>query len=208
MYADGSLREYLTALASGEPEPGGGSAAACVSAIAAALGSMVCHFTVGRSAFVAQDAEMRALLRRFDEIREAAASLVDEDAAAYRSYSAARALPRSTDAERLARESAIQAALGDAARVPLRIAVLAADILALCEPLAERGNPRLVSDVGVAALCAEAGLRSALINVRVNLPTLKDDQLRAECDSVISRLMSGTRDLPRRITEAIDRRQS
>ncbi|MBM4417228.1 MAG: cyclodeaminase/cyclohydrolase family protein [Chloroflexi bacterium] len=208
MYADGSLREYLAALASDAPEPGGGSAAACVSALAAALGSMVCHFTVGRSAFAAQDAEMRALLRRLDEIRGAAVDLVDQDAAAYRAYGAARALPRATDAERLARDSAIQAALSDAVRVPLRIAVLAADALALCEPLAERGNPRLLSDVGVAALCAEAGLRSALINVRVNLPALKDDKLRAECDAVMSRLVSGTRDLPRRLTEAIDRRQS
>ena len=116
---------------------------------------------------------MRALLARADTIRGELLDLVERDAEAYQAVVDAQARPKEPPAQAAEREAAVQRALAGAVRVPLRAAVLAADVLALCEPIAERGNQRLISDVGVAALMADAALQAAGMNVRVNLADLQ-----------------------------------
>jgi formiminotetrahydrofolate cyclodeaminase len=204
VHTERSVRDFAADLASGEPVPGGGAASALVGALAAALAAMVCQFTVGRRRFEAVEAEMRALLARADQIRGEMVELVEADARAYQSVVEAQALPKESPAEVEARQLRLDEALAAAIRVPLRSAVLAADVLALCEPIAERGNPRLVSDAGVAAILADAALQASALNVRANYPALRPGRVRDESEAVLARLFSAASDLRPRVLALVE----
>lgn len=181
---DLSVTSFLDALASSRPAPGGGSAAALAGAMAAALVSMVCNLTIGRERYAEVEDQMRQVLDRSETLRAELQQLGEDDIAAFNRLSAAYKLPRTTEADIAIRKDAIQASLKRATEVPLRTARVAAAILPLCPPAAEHGNPAAVSDVGVAARLAYAAVRSALLNVEINLRTLEDPlyihQVRAE----------------------------
>lgn len=204
MHTARSVREFSEALASGDAVPGGGGGAALTGALGAALAAMVCNFTIGRKRYQAVDAEMRALLARAEAIRTELLDLVDADAVAYQRVVDAQAVPKETAEQTAERDRLVQAALAEAVRVPLRSAVLAADALALCEPAAERGNQRLISDAGVAALLADAALQSAALNVRVNLADLRDERLVSESRAALARLLGGARDARSRVMALVE----
>jgi formiminotetrahydrofolate cyclodeaminase len=189
MYSDKQVGEFLDELASGSPTPGGGSAAALSGATGAALVSMVCNLTIGREKYKAVEAEMQAVLARAEELRTSLLASIDADIAAYGELSVAMKLPRANDEEKAARTRAIQSALVKATQAPLEIARLCREVMTLTKPTAEKGNVNAVSDAGVGVLAAEAGLRSAALNVQINLGLLKDEALatrvRAELDSYL-----------------------
>ena len=172
---DLSVRDLLDRLASADPTPGGGAAAALAGALAASLVCMVCNLTLGRDKFAEVGAEVRTILERADGLRARLRDGVTSDAAAYGRVMAALGLPRGDDAEKARRLDAIQAATLEAARVPLEIAEQCSEALALCEDAVGITNPNVVSDVAVAALLAGAGLQAAVVNVEVNLATIKDE---------------------------------
>lgn len=205
MYTDRSVRAFCEELAAGTPVPGGGGAAALVGALGAALAAMVLNYTVGRKGYDRVDAEMRALLARADTIRGELLDLVEEDAAAYAAVVDARRLPNERPEQVAHRDRELQRALAGAVRVPLRAAVLAADILALCEPIAERGNRRLISDAGVAALLADAALHGAALNVRVNLGDLGDGALLTESRAALAKLIGSAREIRPRVLALVDK---
>ncbi|MCE5217687.1 cyclodeaminase/cyclohydrolase family protein [bacterium] len=177
---ESTVREYTARLASGEPTPGGGSAAALVGALAAALGEMVGNFTVGKEKFAAVEEEVRAILAVLTVQREKLLDLTDEDAAAYAGVGAAYALPKGTEEEKVARTAAIQEALRAAAQVPLAVCDGCLSVMGTLEDLRARGNPNLLSDVAVAAEFCCAAMRCACLNVDVNLAYLKDEAYVAE----------------------------
>ncbi len=193
---DTSVWAFLDALASGAPTPGGGGAAAVSGAMAAALISMVCNLTLGRQRYADVADEMQAVLDRAEALRAELQQLAEEDVVVFTRLSAAYKLPRVTDADTAIRRDAIQAALKRATDVPLRTAHAAAAVLPLCPTVAERGNQAAVSDVGVAVLLAHAAVRSALLNVDINLRTLKDptyiQQVRAGVDQLTDGLGTTT----------------
>jgi formiminotetrahydrofolate cyclodeaminase len=173
---DLSLRELTDKLASREPVPGGGFAAALAGAMGASLVSMVAELTIGRPDAAAQESELRdlrdtAVLRR-DELLD----LAEADAAAYAAVVAARRMPRESAAERELRADAMRRTIVTAAEVPLRTARAAAEVLDVARRIAPIGNPNAVSDAGVAAQLAAAAIRGALLNVRINLPYLPADE--------------------------------
>ena len=172
-----TLEGWLERLASGEPIPGGGAAAAVNVAIGAALVSMVCALTLGRPRYAAHEAAIKAAQDRAAELRRLALSLADEDATAYAAVVAAYRLPKGTDAEQKARSEAVQQALALAAEVPLRTASAAAEVIGLAESVADRSNVNAISDLAAAAASARAGLEVAAINVRANIGQLDDEAL-------------------------------
>jgi formiminotetrahydrofolate cyclodeaminase len=183
------LHEFLERLGSSDPVPGGGSAAALAAAMGAALVAMVAELTIGRPAYAEHEETIRKI--RFDAIerRSELVELAQQDADAYDVVVRARHLPKDTEAEKAARSSALEAAMVEAARIPLRAAVVASEVLDLAERIAPIGNKNAASDAGVAAQLAAAGLRGALLNVRINLPYLAaDEPMRASAPSEISRL--------------------
>lgn len=168
------LNEFLDQLATKEPVPGGGSVAAISGAMAAGLISMVCSLTIGKKKYAEVEDDMRGLMDRAEALRHELQELAEADVDAFRRLSAAYKLPRETSADVAIRRDAIQQATRIATDVPLRTAQAAANIVPLCRPAAEKGNSAAISDVGVAALLAQAAVRSALLNVEINLHTLED----------------------------------
>jgi formiminotetrahydrofolate cyclodeaminase len=173
-----TVDEWLSELASASPTPGGGGAAALTAAISAALISMVCNLTIGKRGYTEHEDKLREVLREADGLRARALGLADADARAFEALMATYKLARDTDEEKQARAKAIQAALADAADVPLRIAELAAAAARLARDIADRSNVNVLSDVAVAAVTAGAALDAAIVNVEVNLAAIEDSALR------------------------------
>jgi glutamate formiminotransferase / formiminotetrahydrofolate cyclodeaminase len=161
-----TLGDWMDAVASSSPAPGGGTVSAVAGAMAAGLAAMVGRLTVGRKKYAAVDAEFRALVERAEALRVRLMHLGDEDAAAFNAVSAAYALPKEPDAPR---KDAIQQALMGAAKVPLETLRCARDVAALAARAAEAGNKNAVSDAGVGALLAGAAAKGAAYNVRINV---------------------------------------
>jgi len=196
---------FLDALATSEPTPGGGSAAAMAAAIAAGLLSMVCNLTVGQEKFAAVESEMRTVLQESESLRRRLIELAEEDMAAYQSFVEAQHLPRRTTQERQARTQCMQVALKDCAAVPLEVARACRRLLELSVVVAEKGNPSAVTDVGVAALLAEACLRGAGLQVRVNLAWLKDRDLAAAQEAALAELLAGAEEIRQQALATVER---
>jgi formiminotetrahydrofolate cyclodeaminase len=169
-----TLDDYLEAVASADPTPGGGSVVAIVAALGAALGAMVCNLTIGRPASSPAESDLRATLDRLTLLRHELRRAAADDESAYRRYRTASALPKGTTAERDTRMAAVQAALIDAADVPLTVATACLALLEALEPVARLGNLHALSDAETGALLADVALRGALLNVRGNARLLRD----------------------------------
>ncbi len=188
---DKPVTTFLDELASNAPAPGGGSVAALSGALGAALVSMVCNLTVGKKKYADVQDDIEALLAQSDALRQELTDLLEEDVKAYTAYSVAAKMPRDTEEEKAERTKAMQAALKVATDVPLRIAEAAVKVMDLCMPSAEKGSKWAVSDAGVAVLMAEAALRSAALNVLINLGTVKDQDFVAEKRARLDNLLAG-----------------
>lgn len=183
-----SIETFLNDLASGESTPGGGAAAALTGSQAAALLSMVLNFTVGRKKYAAVEEELRGVLLRTEEMRSDLLVYADKDAEAFGAVAACYSMPRTSAEEKAARTKAMQTALRGAAEVPFSIAEMCADLLKLASPVAEKGNPNVVSDAATAAHLAFAALNSALVNVDINLKYLKDDTFVSKMHAEVTEL--------------------
>ena len=188
---DKPVTNFLDELASNAPAPGGGSVAALSGALGAALISMVCNLTLGKKGYEEVQGDIDALLAQSEALRKEMADLLEDDVAAYTGYSKAAKMPRGTDEEKAERSIAMQEALKVATDVPLRIAEAAVKVMDLCMPAAEKGNKWAVSDAGVAVLMAEAALRSAALNVLINLGSLKDAEFAASRRAKLVALLEG-----------------
>ncbi len=192
MIAEQSVHRFLDELASSAPTPGGGSAAAIMGAMGAALVSMVCNLTIGRKDYEGVEAEMQRTLSEAEALRQRLTAMITDDVQAFDALMAAYKLPRLTEEERVFRGRAIQEALKQATDVPLACAQACAEVIELARRVAPIGNRGVISDAGVASLAAYAGLRSAALNVYINAPSIKDtdfvrsrserlDQMLAHC---------------------------
>ncbi len=170
-----TIEAFLDALAARESTPGGGGAAALAGSQAAALLSMVINFTLGNKKYADVATAMESYLQQSEALRAELLTLADRDVAAFDAVSACYGMPRATAEEKAARTAALQAALKGAAEVPFVAAERALALLHLVEPVAREGNTNVVSDAGVALHMAQAALRSALINVNINLKFIKDE---------------------------------
>lgn len=170
---------FLDKLASSEPTPGGGGAAAYAGALAAALASMVGNLTVGKPRYADVEAETAERLAALEELRAQLVDLVDADARAFEPIGRAYRMPNQTGAEQQARHDAIQAALAGACEVPLdcmRACLQAIDAAAF---MAEHGNRTALTDAAAAALLAKAALQAASLNIYINAEAM-DDRAQAE----------------------------
>jgi formiminotetrahydrofolate cyclodeaminase len=178
---------YLDRLASADPTPGGGSAAALVGALGAALCAMVAKITAGGERYAAVRAEALAVADAADVLRERFAAARPLDEAAYERVVAASALPKSTGDEKRARTTALQNALVGAAEAPLAAAGLSAEGIALAERANALGNTHLVSDVECALHFFRAALAASVANVRINHHFIKDAEIvRAQEERVVA----------------------
>jgi glutamate formiminotransferase/formiminotetrahydrofolate cyclodeaminase len=169
-----SVSGFLASVAAPTPAPGGGSVAAHVGALGAALAQMVAGLTIGRKKYAAVEDDMKALALEATDLGNTLRALVERDANAYALVMQAYTLPKDGTEQLAARTAAIDDALLGAAAVPLETARACAAVAALAERAAQRGNTNCASDAGVAALLAEAACRGAVYNVRINVASLSD----------------------------------
>jgi len=181
---DRTVSGFCAATASESPAPGGGSVAAAVGALGAALGTMVANLSAHKRGWDDRWEEFSDWAVEGQASADALLRLVDEDTAAFNAIMAALRLPRSTAQEKAARRQAVQEATRRAIEVPLRIMEAAVGSMRLLKAMAEIGMKSSASDAGVGALCARAAVRGAYLNVRINVADLED---RAAVDEFVAR---------------------
>jgi formiminotetrahydrofolate cyclodeaminase len=174
MITQTTLEDFLNALASKAPTPGGGSAAAAIGAMGAGLISMVCNVTLGKKGMEEVAADMRAVCEESEALRSRLTAMIAEDIAAFDGLMGAYRLPKGTDAEKTARSTAIQQGLIGATNTPLDCARACAQVINLSRRAAQHGYSGVISDAGVGVLAAQTALRSAALNVQINAPLLED----------------------------------
>lgn len=174
MMKQSAIETFLDDLASSKATPGGGSAAAIIGAMGAALASMVCNLTIGKKKYAEVEEEMKALLARAEALREKLTGMIEDDVAAFDAVMGAYGMPKETDAEKEKRGEAIQSALKLATDVPLRCCHAAREAIDVSADVAAKGNLGVISDAGVAVLAAYAALRSAALNVYTNAKIITD----------------------------------
>ena len=172
MYKDKPINEYLQELASNKPIPGGGSVAALTGAVGLALLAKVVNFTIGKDKYKAVEKEMTDILNCCKTLEEDCNKLCSEDATAYKKLSDAFKLPKT---DRVNRQNKIQETLKEAIAVPLEICKRTHSAIKLCLPVAEKGNVNLITDVGIANIMFSSAFQSALLNVDINLKSIKDN---------------------------------
>jgi methenyltetrahydrofolate cyclohydrolase len=189
MITQSSIEKFLDDLASGAPTPGGGSAAAIMGAMGAALISMVCNVTVGKKGLEAVAAEMKSLREQSEKLRARLAAMVAEDVAAFDGLMVAYRLPKLSETDKVRRTEAIQTSLRAATETPLDCARACAEVIALAQRAGEAGYSGVISDAGVGVLAAHAALRSAALNVYMNAPSLKDREFARQATSEVAELL-------------------
>lgn len=201
MLTDLPVSRFLDTAASAEPVPGGGSVSALCGALAAALTRMVAHLTVGRKKYAAHEADMMQIIDRAGLLQAELTGLIDLDAEAYADVMNAYRMPKATETEQILRAEAVERATRHAAEVPLTVARTVARILPDIARVGADGNRNAVTDACVAAMCASAAIRGALLNVRVNIASLSDEMFvtgcRAEADRLSAMALDVERDLLR-----------
>lgn len=206
MIKDDSIQKFLDELAGSSSTPGGGSAAAVMGAMGAALVSMVCNLTIGKKNYAEVEAEMREVLRQSENLRHRLTGMINDDVAAFNQVMAAYGIPKNSDEEKVRRTAAIQEALKRATQVPLSCAKVCFEVMELAKRAAEKGNVNVVSDAGVAVLAACSALKSAALNVYVNTAAIKDDNFNQQKLGELNSLLSGADDLNNKVYEQVKRK--
>ena len=182
------VNSFLSELASNSPAPGGGSVAALAGALGAALTSMVCNLTVGKEKYTDVENEMKSVFRKSESIRKKLTKLIDEDTEAFNDVITAFKMPKETEKQKEARSKAIQEGYKTAAKVPLETAKVCEEVFDLAKIIAEKGNQNSITDAAVSALMAQAGVKSAILNVKINLGSIKDESFVKKISSDLDKL--------------------
>lgn len=190
-----TLAQFLDALASSAPTPGGGTASAVTGAMGTALLAMVAGLPKTRENTAEERAALDEARGRLLPLRAALERAADRDTEAYDVVLAAYRMPKATDEEKAARSAAIQAGFRAATEAPLETLRLAAEALEVGAIVARHGLPSAASDVGVGASLLVAAAEGAAANVRINLDSLKDQAFREEAarraDDLLARAKRG-----------------
>ncbi|MCL1847632.1 MAG: cyclodeaminase/cyclohydrolase family protein [Coriobacteriia bacterium] len=203
MLNDKTVSEFTNLLGSDAPAPGGGSAAALMGALGVSLTGMVAALTVGKSKYAAYHTQMEQIKREADGLRGELLTLMEEDTAVFNQVAAAYALPRDNEQEKLARTDAIQAALRCCTETPYQMMCVSMQALRLTERALEGYNTNAASDLGVAALGLGAAIRSAWLNILINLGSIADAGFSARYRAEGEALLADALPLSERIYQVI-----
>lgn len=172
---DLTVKGFLAETAGQEPVPGGGSISALNGSIAAALAEMVANLTIGKKKYVEVEAEMQTIATEAAAIQKELVLDIDRDSDAYNKVFAAFKLPKETEEEKAVRSAQIQEMTKFAASVPMEVARRVHSLLPLIEAVVAKGNQNAITDGCVAMMCARTAIIGALLNVRINLTSIKDE---------------------------------
>jgi formiminotetrahydrofolate cyclodeaminase len=188
---DTAIEPFLDQLASSAATPGGGSAAAILGGMGAALVSMVCNLTIGKKKYADVEDDMKEVLAKAEDLRHRMTAMIQDDVRAFDTVMGAYGMPKETDEEKEARGAAIQDALKMATDVPIRCCRLAREVIDLSLIASQKGNINVISDAGVGVLSAYAALRSAALNVYINAKMISDTSFVESKLSELEGLLAG-----------------
>jgi methenyltetrahydrofolate cyclohydrolase len=190
-----SIEDFCKVLGSDSPAPGGGSVAALSGALGADLVCMVCKLSVGKPDLEQFSGEILQTLDRAEKLSKSLLQRVDRDTKAFNDVMAAFKLPKSTDEEKKKRTEAIQRSYCEAVLSPLGVARECVEVLTLAAGLLGKSNSNALSDLGVASQQAYAGLEGAIMNIKINLPSIKDEGFRSKSAGEVSSLLKKAREM-------------
>lgn len=183
-----TAKDFVDEVSSESPAPGGGSVAALAGSLCAALSAMVANLTVGKQGYEKVWPEMSDLAEKGQEIKDKLSKAVDEDTNAFNDLMEAMRLPKGTPEQKVFRDKAMEEGYKKAAAVPLQTAKTCLEAMKVSLVAAQRGNANSASDAGVAALMARAGVEGAVLNVLINLGSIKDQAFKdshvRECEGL------------------------
>ena len=169
-----SVKDFLAKTAGSDPVPGGGSIAALNAAIASALTEMVANLTIGKKKYEDKEGLMKKIVAITENYRASFMKDIDADSEAYNNVFAAFKLPKETDEEKIERNNQIQEATKIAAEIPMEVARKAVDIMDVITQVADHGNQNAITDACGAIMTARTAAISAILNVKINLSSIKD----------------------------------
>lgn len=174
-----TVKQFVRSVGSRTPAPGGGSVAALVAAMGAALGTMVGLLSYGKRQYEDSDAQMRKIIPPLHETMNTLLPCVDKDTEAFNEYMLAMKLPKTTPEESKLRSKAMELGLKTAILVPLNVAKTANQVWGPLKELANLYNVTTKSDLQVAARCIETGVWGAYYNLMINLKSMDDEEFKA-----------------------------
>jgi len=185
-----SCEDFIEVLASKEPIPGGGGAAAYVAAIGMALGNMVGSLTVGKKKYADVQDDIIALKAKSDNLQKDLLELVRRDAEVFEPLSKAYGLPKDTEEQKAEKGKVMEAALKEAAAAPLDIMKKCCEAIDLHQEFADKGTAIAISDVGCGVACCKAALMAASLNVFINTKAMKDRPYAEEINAKTQNMLS------------------
>jgi len=203
MYLERPLKDFIEDTASRTPTPGGGSVAALVGALGSCLLRMVGNFTVGKEKFKSVEKDMELILSELNLFTLRFCRLMQDDISAYQNFSKVSSLPKDTPEEKKIRKEALQDALKKAAEVPFKVCEDSFELLKVASRILDIGNPRLISDVGVGAILAQACLESAALNVEINLSSIRDENFVKQKRESLTKFLKEGEELAIKIIEKV-----
>lgn len=184
---DMTLRDFSEALAGKTSVPGGGGASALAAALGAALGTMVCNYTLGKAKYAQAEPEIKSLMAQAEKLRLELLECIDGDAEAFEPLSRAYSIPKDDPS----RAQVMEECLRKAASVPLRILELSCRGILLHRELAEKGSALMTSDAGTGVVLCWGAMYGAAVNVRVNTKLMADreyaDALNVRVDELMAK---------------------
>ena len=201
MLKDLKITEFIDKTAGSDPVPGGGSISALCGTISAALTQMVAQLTIGKKKYVEVEEEMKAIAQKAEGILNELIFDIDRDSDAYNMVFDAFKLPKETDEEKAKRSDAIQEATKHAALVPMEVAKKTFSLLPLIQAVVEKGNQNAITDGCVAMMCARTAVLGALLNVRINLGSLKDEAFVTNLATEAKKMEEEVQSIERKVLE-------
>ena len=200
------LRDFANELSIDSPAPGGGSVAALAGALGSALTSMVANLTVGKKEYQDNWDEMKQVAVEAQQLKDELLRAIDRDSDAFNNLMNAFRLQKKTEEQIVERDHAIEQATKKACLVPLDVMKKSIEVLKLIQIVAERGNENAASDAGVASLMAKSAVEGAGLNVKINLPGIKDSDFITEMKSDIKNLITDANERQRIIIETVNQK--
>lgn len=170
-----SVVELANLTASKEPVPGGGSIAAVCGGLSGALTEMVAGLTIGKKKYIEVEEEMKVIKEKALLLREDLLDDIEKDSAAFTLVMDAFGMPKSNDDEKSLRSKAIQNGLKEASKTPYSVAQKAYEVMLLSSEVVAKGNSNALTDGLVSLMLGRTSVLSALLNVQINLDSIKDE---------------------------------
>lgn len=203
---DMKVNAFIDEVSMDSPAPGGGSVAAVSGALGAGLSSMVANLTIGKKGYEEHFEILKKTAVKCQEIKDKLVIAVDADTDAFNLIIAANRMPKKTDEQKSERNKALQNAYKEAAKVPLTTTRLCREILDSILVVAEKGNVNSITDAGVAALSANAGVKGAAMNVKINLEPIEDIDFNKQMLKQTEQLEKEADALTVQITELVNKK--